>query len=296
MAKTYIKLAGAAMAAIMLLGVPVSAAKVITGDSFTKNSASDWETDRYEPEEWDTSQNELFLSIGKSGYRGNRPANKQDKYYAYQGRKLQVERPESNTWTATVRMNVTSDWFTTSSNRRRAEFRVDLVDASGTPLADSPAIALVNGGGEITSLKYYNPKAVGKWGNASYFLNGDKEKEDVSVTEGWHTLYIKCVNGVITYYFDSMKLGNCTITEKDIYPSFMALNGYNYESPYAIVFDNAYLYDGAVSPAKLISSDKQDEVDERKASQYAKRRSDWVDRYTSNGVLTKPIPDSYWKY
>ena len=297
MPKKYLAAVGAVLALVLLASAPASAAQTLVSDSFSKTGTSQWETDRYEPDEWDTSENMLYIAVGKSGYRNNRPVNQRDKYYSYQGRKLEISQsPQTNTWTATIKLNVTSDWFTTSSNRRRAEFRIDLVDGSGNAVSHSPAIALVNGGGESSMLKFYNPKAQGSWGAATQYINGDKQKADIVMSEGWHTLYIKCTNGVITYYFDSMKLGNCTIPQKEVYPSYVALNAYNYEAPYAIIFDSLSVYDGAVSPPRELSTEKQDARDERLASQYAQKRSSWTEQYTSNGVLTKSIPERYWDY
>lgn len=287
----------AVLAATILLSVPASAATVLNSDNFSKGQESEWVTDLYEPEEWDTSTGQLYLSVGRSGNRANRPSDKQDKLYSNQGRKLALDQPSSNTWTATIKMNITEEWMSASTNRRRTEFRLDLADASGTPLADSPAIALINSSGAL-SMNIYNPKGGTKtgWVTVKDFINGDRAKEDLSIEEGWHNLYIKCADGVITYYYDRVKLGNCTLDEKDVYPTFAALNVYNYERPYVAVYDNFTFYDGAVAPAPLISSEKKDEIEDKRAETYSKKRSDWVSRYTKDGVLTKDIPDRYWDY
>lgn len=114
---------------------------------------------------------------------------------------------------------------------------------------------------------------------ATRFVNGDKETEDLTVEEGWHSLLIKANNGVLTYYFDEKKLGNCTLTTKDVYPSFIALNVYNYDRPQMVEWDNVTLYDGSYIIRQL-SSEAQDKKDERLESQYEKKRNNWEDKYT----------------
>lgn len=267
---------------VMVLSAPASALAIITSDTFSTSakSADKWVTDRYEPEEFDRSDGKLYLSVGPKGYYKYRADDKKDKYYALQGKKLPVEMPSSNTWTATVKINVDDNWFSSSDGRRRAEFRVDLVDGDGNALKNSsPAIALVKGGSGAPVLKYYNPKAQGSWGMATRFVNGDKETEDLTVEDGWHSLLIKANNGVLTYYFDEKKLGNCTLTTKDVYPSFIALNVYNYDRPQMVEWDNVTLYDGSYIIRQL-SSEAQDKKDERLESQYEKKRNNWEDKYT----------------
>ena len=114
---------------------------------------------------------------------------------------------------------------------------------------------------------------------ANRFVNGDKETEDLTVEEGWHSLLIKANNGVLTYYFDEKKLGNCTLTTKDVYPSYIALNVYNYDRPQMVEWDNVTLYDGSYLIRQL-SSEAQDKKDERLESQYEKKRNNWEDKYT----------------
>ena len=267
---------------VMALSAPASAIAIITSDTFSTSakSADKWVTDRYEPEEFDRSDGKLYLSVGPKGYYKYRSDDKKDKYYALQGKKLPVEMPSSNTWTATVKINIDDNWFSSSDGRRRAEFRVDLVDGDGNTLKNSsPAIALVKGGSGAPVLKYYHPKAQGSWGMANRFVNGDKETEDLTVEEGWHSLLIKANNGVLTYYFDEKKLGNCTLTTKDVYPSYIALNVYNYDRPQMVEWDNVTLYDGSYLIRQL-SSEAQDKKDERLESQYEKKRNNWEDKYT----------------
>ena len=130
------------LASVTILAAPVSAASIITGDSFGKSSNKPWEVDRYAPDEFDTSENELYITVGAKGFTSARPADKQDNYYAVQGKKLAAAKTSSNTWTATVKINVDDNWFSSNSNNRRAEFRVDLKDGSGNAIKESATLAL----------------------------------------------------------------------------------------------------------------------------------------------------------
>lgn len=309
-----------ALALTAAISVPVFAVSIITGESFSSSSKNNWETDFYEPEEFDFSDNQLYLSVGKKGFTKYRPDNKKDKKYALQGRKLEVVTPSSNTWTATVKLNVDETWFSSSSNRKRAEFRVDLVDGSGNPIETAPTLALIKGGSDAPVFRFLNPAIKSGWGTGDKFLNGDKENEDFFVEEGWHTLFIKSTKGVLTYYVDEKKLGNCTISEKDVYPSYMAINMTNYERSDVTNWDNCYLYDGSYGMTQR-SSSLSSEREDKLASQYSSKRDRWVERYTRyydkndrkwltksqyeskyNSVdgastsLSKEIPDSYWDY
>ncbi len=59
----------------------------------------------------------------------------------------------------------------------------------------------------------------------------------------------------------------------------MALGVYNYNRTDTVSFDNLYLYDGSYVMRQL-SSEAQDERDERLESQYEKKRNSWEDKYT----------------
>lgn len=311
-----------ALALTMALSVSASAAAIITGESFGKTSKNNWVDDHYAPEEFDFSDNQLYLALGKTGYTKNRPAEQKDKYYAHQGKKLQVEMTSSTTWTATVKLNVDDTWFSNNGNRKRAEFRVDLVDSAGQPVTPSPAIAVIKAGSTGPTFKYVNPKAkIGGWGTADSFINGDKEKESFYIEEGWHTLLIKSTKGVITYYVDEKKVGNCSIDNTDVYPSFMALGAYNYERPDVTNWDNCYLYDGSYTVPQR-STSMSEKREESLSSRYESKRERWIKQYTvyqkpgtdrwftaSNyekeygskptdaaTSLSKEIPDSYWDY
>lgn len=306
------------LAVATLLSVPASAASIITGDSFGTSSKEEWVTDRYDPAEFDTSGNQLYLSMGRNGYYKYRSDDKKDKYYALQGKKLATEMPSGNTWTATVKINIDNTWFSSSSNKQRAEFRVDLVDGNGKKIETSPAIALIKPGSGAPVLKFVNPKAKTGWGMGDKFVNGDRETEDLYLEEGWHTLLIKADKGILTYYIDEKKIGNCTLSTRDVYPSHMALNAYNYESPYVVNWDNCYLYDGSYI-IRQRSREQQQKHEDRLEEQYEKKRQRWTDRYTEyeyNGKwytkselerlgqdtsgktskLTKEMPESYWDH
>lgn len=309
------------LASVTVLSVPASAIAIITGDSFTSDEKSkEWVTDRYAPEEFDVSDGKLYLALGKSGYYRYRPADKKSKYYAQQGKKLKLEKPSSTTWTAVVKLDIDDSWFSSSSNRKRAEFRIDLVDGKGKPIKESPALALVKGGSSASYFKFFNPEAKTDWGLGDKFINGDDEVEDFYVEDGEHSLFIKSSNGVISYYVDEKKLGNCTLDTQDVYPSYVSLSAYNYERPDVICWDNFYLYDGSYG-MRALSSKAQDRKDDRLEEKYEKKRDRWKKRYTQyyfeetrkwykeskipsdldigdadDKRLTKDMPDSYWDY
>lgn len=310
------------LSSVTVLSVPASAIAIITGDSFTsQQKTEEWVTDRYEPEEFDVSNGKLYLALGKSGYYKYRPKDKKSKFYAQQGKKLKLEQTTSNTWTAVVKLDIDDPWFSSSSNRKRAEFRIDLVDGDGNPLKESPAIALVKGGSSASYFKFYNPKSKSGWGLGDKFINGDDEVEDFYVEDGEHSLFIKSTNGVISYYVDEKKIGNCTLDTTDIYPSYASLSAYNYERPDVICWDNFYLYDGSYG-MRALSSDAQDRKEDRLEEKYQKKRDRWRERYTEyyfedenewykeselekldldkddadKKKLTKDIPDKYYDY
>ena len=305
-----------------LLTLPVSAATVLTQDTFTKeaDSSEKWVADRYEPEEWDVSDGVLYMALGSSGYYRNRPEDQKDKYYAQQGRKMIVDMPESNTWTATVRINVDDTWFSDSSLKKRAEFRVDLVDGSGNPVDVSPAIALIKGGSGSPLVNVVDPYESSGWKTVQVFTNGDKEEESLYVEEDWHTLIVLCSGGAITYYLDNIRLGTCDIGQTDLYPEYLSLSAQNFDRPYLVIWDNCTLYEGSYTLPKMLSSEKQDQKEDQLADKYAERRAKWRESHTvyevngewydedeakeKNGgtldgldsKLSKPIPDSYYKY
>lgn len=287
-----------ALALTAVLSMPASAVAVITGEGFGKTTKNTWVVDKYEPEEFDASDNQLYLSVGTKGYYRNRPADQKDKTYALQGKKMELDKTTNNTWTATVKINVDDSWMSSDSFRKRAEFRVDLVDADGAAVTPSPALALIKGGTAAPVFKFVNPKANGGWGMGDKYIDGDKEMVGFDLEQGWHTLFIKSTKGVITYYVDEKKLGNCTLGETDVYPAYMALNVYNFERPDMVTWDNAYLYDGAYGMVQRSSSVSASR-EERLNSQYASKRQRWVDSHTvyedRNGSVVKWITKSAWE-
>lgn len=287
----------AALAVATVLSVPASALAILTGDSFSKGSKSDWVTDVYEPDEFDNSDNELYLTVGKGGFTKNRPAEQKAKAYAIQGKKIATKKPTSNTWTAVVKINLDSQWFGSTSQRKRAEFRVDLVDGKGNPVDASPAIAILKDTSGDPEIRYYNSKYKSGWGAGDKFVNGDKEMEYFTPEEDWHSLIIHCKDGIVSYYIDEKKIGNCTLPTKDVYPAFMALGAQNFEGTYTVNFDNCYLYNGSYT-IRQRSTEAQDKRDDRLASKYQSKRDKWHSKYwdEERGKLTKDMPDSYWDY
>lgn len=283
------------LALIITLSVPAFAVAIITGDGFGNGSKDEWVTDRYDPEEFDRSGGKLYLALGSKGYTKNREEGKQGKFYAQQGKKLACDPTTSNTWTATIKLEIDDTWSSTESLRKRAEFRVDLVDGSGNALEHSPAIVVIKGGSGDPVVKYYNPKVNTSWATAKYFTNSDKEQEELIIEEGWHTLIIKASKGVISYYFDEKKIGSCPLDTTDVYPSFMAVNAYNYNRPDVTCWDNCYLYDGSYS-IRVLSDEAKEKREERLASQYAAKRERFKEKYYVDGRWLKEMPDSYWDY
>lgn len=273
------------LALVFALAVPASAAAIITGDSFTssKNKSgtvkAGWETDRYEPEEFDVFGGTLYIAVGADGYYKSRSADEKDKFYALQGRKLACETPKTNTWTATVKINIDDAWLISDSFTKKAMFSLELVDGDGNPIKEQPAIALLKSNSQSPVLQYANPKSNTGWGTAYTYINGDDYKEDLILEDGWHTLLIKANKGVISYYLDEKKLGNCTLSTTDVYPSFMKLNVHNYDRPAVAEFDNLYLYDGSYVIRQL-SSSASDKKEERLEETYEKKRNKWEDKYT----------------
>jgi hypothetical protein len=301
-------------------GTVFAAPKILTRDYFSspEGTAKNWVVDRYKPEDFDISGGYLYLSVGRTGYSKTRPMDKQDKYYALQGKKLAAQKPTSTTWTATIKLNIDSAWQFSDGNQKKVTFSVYLVDGSGKELSDIPTISVLKAGGN-PYVNFYNPAVKDSWPVARTFINGDGEKEELIVEEGWHTLLIKCTKGTLTYYLDGMKLGNCTIKDKDVYPSYMAINAYNYGFPDVTCWDDCILYNGSYQ-IPLLSREKQAAKDERLAEKYEAKRQRWIERYTqyqfganwytraqaeekgldisdaSSSKLTKEIPDSYYNY
>lgn len=274
-----------------VLSMTASAASIITGDSFTSTSKvkDKWVVDQYAPEEFDRSGGELYLVVGKSGYYASRPSDKKDKKYANQGMKLPVEKPSSNTWTATVKFYIDSAWLSSTSESKKVEFRVDLMDGSGNAIGTAPALSLMKAGRDKPVFTFVNPKSKPSGrGIATYYINGDKDKEFLEIEEGWVTLFIRSSKGKISYYLDEKKLGDCTLDQTDIFPTHMALNMYNYERSDVSRWDNAYLYDGTYAKAQR-SSSLTKEREEKLEEQYAKKRAKWEAKYTEY-----KLSDGHW--
>ena len=269
----------AALAAAMVLAVPASAAAILTGDSFTSaTKLAAWEPDRYDADEFDAADGSLYLTLGRKGFTSARPADKKDKYYALQGRKLAVAKPTSNTWTATVKLNLDDAWFASGGGSKRAVFRVDLADAEGNPFASAPAIAIVKTS-TFPTVNIATSKSKTGWLAPKTYIDGDKEIATLDIDMGWHQLVVNCNKGLITYYLDEKKIGSFPVTEKGLYPTHLALNAQNFDRADTIEWDNCYLYDGNVL-LRQRTTNQQNEYEDNMAEKYEKKRNRWEDSHT----------------
>lgn len=280
MIKKTLSAVGIALAVSTILSVPAAAVKTLTADSFSSGKFSDkWVADRYQPEEFTSKDGYLYIAVGPKGATKNRPADKKGDAYSIQGQKLPCEMPSSTTWTANVRIDLDDEWMDSTSSRRRAEFRVDLVDGSGKAVTPSPTIAIVKSGSSSPSFRYVSSTAESGWRTGDSFINGDKESEDLVIEGGLRNLLIKANDGVISYYLDDKKLGSCPLPTKDVYPEFMALGVQNNGVAYTVGFDSLSLYDGSYGMRPL-SSEAQDKQNERLEKSYEKKRNSWEDSHT----------------
>ena len=267
------------MAAAMALSSPAFAVSIVTGDSFSSSSKNAlWETDRYPADEFDSEDGYLYLTLGSKGFTSARPQDQRTSYYALQGSKLPVEKTSSNTWTAMVKVNLDDSWFGSSNQQKRVEFRVDLVDGDGNPYEDSPTLAVVKNS-SFPVINYTTSKSSTGWAGVSTYVDGDKDVVTLEIDEGWHNLVIHSNKGVITYYLDEKKMGSFPTTEKDLYPSYMAIGARNYNRWDTLQFDNCYLYDGTVLQRQR-TSEQQDNYEEKMEETYERKRNNWEDRYT----------------
>lgn len=280
MIKKTLSAVGIALAVSTILSIPAAAVKTLTADSFSSGKVSDkWVADRYQPEEFASSDGYLHIAVGPKGAAKKRPAGKQGDYYNIQGKKLPCETPSSNTWTAAVRINLDDEWMDTTSSRRRAEFRIDLVDKNGDAVTPSPTIAIIKSGSSWPSFSYVSSTSKTGWRTGDSFINGDKEEETLVIEGGLRNLLIKANDGVVSYYLDDKKLGTCPLPSKDVYPEFMALGVQNNGAAYTTNFDSISLYDGSYG-VRPLSSEAQDKQNERLEKSYEKKRNSWEDSHT----------------
>ena len=267
------------MAAAMALSSPVFAARIVTGDSFSNSAKSAlWQTDRYPADEFDAESGSLYLTLGSKGFTSSRPLDQRTSYYALQGSKLPVEKTSSNTWTAMVKVNLDDSWIGNSSQQKRVEFRVDLVDSQGNAYPDSPTLAVVKTS-SFPTINYTTSKSSTGWAGVTTYVDGDKDVVRLDIEEGWHNLVIHSKEGVITYYLDEKKMGSFPTTQKDLYPAYMAIGARNYNRWETYEFDNCYLYDGSVLQRQR-TSEQQDKYEEKMEESYERKRNNWEDRYT----------------
>lgn len=285
------RIAALILTAILLLTftVPVSAAaSVVTQDSFS-DGIRHWESDDCDPGSFSIIQGALCISVADGVDYKAEPG-----FYETQGKKLPVEKTSTGNWTATVKVKVDLDWSSSYPYSRRAEMRVDLVDKDGNPVADAPSIAIVKGGNAQPSMRFYDPKTNSGYRTVTQYTRRDNTYT-LDYTPDWYTLYIVCEDGELSYYYDDGLIGTVQLDDPDVYPEAIFLGVGNYGKPDLVFFDSVTLRDGASHPYQR-TDEQISERDSRRADAYEKRRQRWEERYTVNGVLTKQIPDSYWKY
>lgn len=304
----------AVLAISALTCVPVLAAGP-RGDSFASGSTKKWETDVADPTIWEV--NNGFLSINVSG-TALRPKTGTISASTLRGKKLPVEKPDSNTWTASVKID--TDSFTASSGRARAEFRVDLVDSKGNPIPETPIIALARDSMGNVYWTCHNPAVDSGWLKPKTYVNKDGDRTDMEVKSGWQTMMIKSNAGKISYYIEGVRIGSCAVSSTDIYPAYLALGLQNYGAVYDVSFDNCYLYNG-IRNIKEYTEEELEEREESLAEVYASKREKWTERnrkyyveeddrwYTIKQLeemgidpdglrskIDKDMPDSFWDY
>ena len=320
--KKWIGGLSAALAAAAVLAVPASALTTLTSDSFSQKEASaNWVTAKADPLEFYVEDGELYMSVGRYSYSS-------DASTRWQGKKIALKKPTSNTWTAVIKLDI-DDGFFSSSYSQQVEFRLDLVDKNGKALSESPALRLVKSGSKSPQFNYYSTTSQTGWKAGTTYINGDGERADVEFDSDWHSLIIRCDKGVIYYYLDNKKLGTTQLSTKEVYPAFAAINMYNYGNQETTVWDNFALYNGSyILPAER-SEKAQEEYEEEQADKYEEKRQEWRERYTKydmdgdgeyestlkqvmqkdssvknmddaddryDSELTKEIPDRLWKY
>lgn len=328
--KKFIRALAVGLAAATLLSVQVFAANVVTSDAFSKATLKPWESDQKDPAKWDTSENYLSITVGRTGTildRTQKPSSvSRGGVYDVQGKKLALDKPTSATWTASVKLNADESWFSSSVTRRTAVFRLDLVDGAGNPLDTPAALALEKRSGSTPQWACLNPELVEGWSYPKSYTGTSAGllRKELEVEEGWRTLYIKCDNGYITYQVDGKVLSSFDVGVSDAYPAYAALGVADFNNNYTVDFDSFYLYNGNVGAVKKILTEEEEEDKESsKEEKYRERRERWRTNHTEyliyrNGEqvwvrgsqLTEEeiendtwdsrtvgeMPDSYWDY
>lgn len=325
MKRRFLKISAAiALATMLAVPLPASALTVLQSDVFTSSVKSEWQIDANAPTYYKAADGTLRIGVGSSSATiGNSNA-----LNITRGIKMPVTaRPSSTTWSAIVKINVDTEWLSTSSTSRRAEFRVDLVDSNGQPVEVSPVIALEKSSRGLPVVRFYNPRLTPAWGIGSTYVDKYGEQQTVDIEEGWHTLLIKSSNGVISYEIDGMRVGGCTTYTTDIYPAYVALGALDRHVKQEFEFDNLYIYDGLYS-IRVYTRTELDDREDRLTERYEEKRMRWIENntqyYINRGTDTnenwkwvngnsltqaqkdsaadtrinpdKEMPESYWKY
>lgn len=314
----------------MLLTMPAIAATVVNSDAFAKGAQKPWESDQKDPAKWDTSENYLSITVGRSGTivsKNQVPVNSaRGGVYDVQGKKLALDKPASSSWTASVKLNVDESWFSSSITRRTAVFRLDLVDGSGNPLETPIALALEKRSGTTPQWACLNPELVDGWSYPKSYTGTSSGllRKELEVEEGWRTMYIKCDKGYVTYQVDGKVLTSFDLGVSEAYPTYAALGVADFNNNYTVDFDSFYLYNGNVGAVKKILTEEEEEDKESsKEDKYASRRERWRENHTeylfynSDGTknwvrgsglsddekaeawdtrVVGEMPDSYWDY
>lgn len=318
------------LATAMLLTMPAIAASVVNSDAFAKGVQSPWESDQKDPAKWDTSENYLSITVGRSGTvvsKNQVPVNSlRGGVYDVQGKKLALDKPASASWTASVKLNVDESWFSSSITRRTAVFRLDLVDGSGNPLDTPIALALEKRSGTTPQWACLNPELIDGWSYPKSYTGTSSGllRKELEVEEGWRTMYIKCDKGYVTYQVDGKVLTSFDLGVSEAYPTYAALGVADFNNNYTVDFDSFYLYNGNVGAVKKILTEEEEEDKEAsKEDKYASRRERWRENHTeylfyhSDGTknwirgsslsddekaeaydtrVVGEMPDSYWDY
>lgn len=318
------------LATAMLFTMPAIAASVVNSDAFAKGVQSPWESDQKDPAKWDTSENYLSITVGRSGTivsKNQVPVNSlRGGVYDVQGKKLALDKPASASWTASVKLNVDESWFSSSITRRTAVFRLDLVDGSGNPLDTPIALALEKRSGTTPQWACLNPELIDGWSYPKSYTGTSSGllRKELEVEQGWRTMYIKCDKGYVTYQIDGKVLTSFDLGVSEVYPTYAALGVADFNNNYTVDFDSFYLYNGNVGAVKKILTEEEEEDKEAsKEDKYASRRERWRENHTeylfyhSDGTknwirgsslsddekaeaydtrVVGEMPDSYWDY
>lgn len=284
--KKFLRAMAIGLSAALLLSVPAAAASVVTSDAFSKSSQKPWESDQKDPAKWDTGENYLSITVGRQGTVLSRTQNggiaARGGVYDVQGKKLALDKPSSDSWTASVKLNVDQSWYSTSVSRRTAVFRLDLVDGGGNPLETPAALALEKRSGSTPQWACLNPELLDGWSYPKMYSGTSSGllRKELEVEEGWRTMYIKCNKGYITYQVDGKVLTSFDLGVTDAYPAYAALGVADFNNNYTVDFDSFYLFNGNVGAVKkILTEEEQEDKESSKEDKLRERRQRWIDNH-----------------